>query len=192
VLNTALRQAADWPAGLKPLSVSVNVPPTIVTLPEFPDILNSALRLWWTEGTVLVVEITEDALASDPERLAGILSEIEELGVRISIDDFGTGYSSLAYFKNLPASELKIDRSFVKGLLSNRADKDIVHLIIEIAHRFDLEVVAEGIEDVDTLKKLRVMGCDIAQGYLLGKPMPQSDLIDYLVRSKKRGSGPEA
>ena len=192
VLNTALRQAADWPAGLKPLSVSVNVPPTIVILPEFPDILNSALRLWWTEGTVLVVEITEDALASDPERLAGILSEIEELGVRVSIDDFGTGYSSLAYFKNLPASELKIDRSFVKGLLSNRADKDIVHLIIEIAHRFDLEVVAEGIEDVDTLKKLRVMGCDIAQGYLLGKPMPQSDLIDYLVRSKKRGSGPEA
>jgi len=136
-----------------------------------------------------VVEITEDALASDPERLVGILGEIEGLGVKISIDDFGTGYSSLAYFKNLPASELKIDRSFVRGLLSNRADKDIVHLIIEIAHRFDLEVVAEGIEDVDTLKKLRAMGCDVAQGYLLGKPMPHRDLIDYLARSRHKTSG---
>jgi diguanylate cyclase (GGDEF)-like protein len=192
VLNTALRQAADWPEQWGPLSVSVNVPPTIVTLPDFPDILNSALRLWRADGTILVVEITEDALASDPDRLVGILGEIEELGVKISIDDFGTGYSSLAYFKNLPASELKIDRSFVRGLLSNRADNDIVHLIIEIAHRFDLEVVAEGIEDVETFKKLRSIGCDIAQGYLLGKPMPHSDLIDYLTRSRNKASASES
>lgn len=189
VLNAALRQAADWPDDWKPLSVSVNVPPTIVTLPEFPDILNNALGLWRGEGTVLVVEITEDALASNPGRLVGILGEIRKLGVRISIDDFGTGYSSLAYFKNLPASELKIDRSFVKGLLTNRTDADIVHLVIEIAHRFNFEVVAEGIEDIDTLRRLEAMGCDIAQGYFIGKPMPQGDVIDYFLRSKSLDSG---
>jgi len=108
------------------------------------------------------------------------LDDLKELGLNISIDDFGTGYSSMSYFKNIPANELKIDQTFVCYMLENDMDQHIVKTVIEMAHGFDLEVVAEGIENIETLQALRDMGCDIGQGYYLAKPMPQETFIRWL------------
>ena len=180
VLNSALRQSNDWTDKWGTLSVAVNVPPQIVLQPDFVDILANAIGLWKGTGGQLVIEITEQTLASDPEQVLVVLREVQNMGVKVSIDDFGTGYSSLEYFKRIPASELKIDQSFVRGLLRDPADADIVHLIIDLAHRFKLAVVAEGVEDVETLKALARENCDMAQGYIFSKPIPQAQFIQWL------------
>jgi EAL domain-containing protein (putative c-di-GMP-specific phosphodiesterase class I) len=100
--------------------------------------------------------------------------------VEISIDDFGTGYSCLAYFRDIPADELKIDKSFVTPMLTDRASADITSLVIDLAHRFGLTVAAEGVEESATLDALRTSGCDVAQGYLLGMPMPPAAFQAWL------------
>ena len=180
VINSALRQSNDWTDKWGPLSVSVNVPPAIVLQPDFVDTLTNAIGLWKGTGDQLVIEITEQTLATDPERVSQVLRDIRGLGVKVSIDDFGTGYSSLEYFKRFPASELKIDKSFVGGLLHDQTDADIVHLIIDLAHRFEMEVVAEGVEDLETLKTLARERCDVAQGYLFSKPLPHEQFLQWL------------
>lgn len=169
-LNTALRQAAHWqhPA---PLAVSVNVPAEMVAREDLPDMVENALQLWGEPGVQLVLEITERSLVADPDRSFGVLSCIRDMGVKVSIDDFGTGYSCLAYFKHIPADELKIDRSFVMGMTSDAGSADIASLIIDLAHRFGLSVVAEGVEDEATLAMLRQRGCDAVQGHLFAKAM---------------------
>jgi len=168
----------------------VNVPPQVVLEPNFVDTVASAIGLWKGSGEGLVIEITEQTLASDPEGVMRVLGSVQEMGVQVSIDDFGTGYSSLQYFKRIPASELKIDQSFVRGLLHDPADADIVHLIIDLAHRFKLSVVAEGVEDLETLKALARTGCDIAQGYLFSKPLPQAELNQWLENFRAPSSKP--
>ncbi|QSX79215.1 putative bifunctional diguanylate cyclase/phosphodiesterase [Agrilutibacter solisilvae] len=169
-LNTALRQAGEWTGA--PLSVAVNVPATMVTRHDLPELVENALHLWGRDHVQLVLEITERSLVADPKHSFTILSQIREMGVRISIDDFGTGYSCLAYFKDIPADELKIDKSFVAGLLTDPASADITWLIIDLAHRFGLSVVAEGVEDEATFQALRDRGCDIVQGHLFAQAMP--------------------
>lgn len=104
----------------------------------------------------------------------------------MSIDDFGTGYSCLAYFKNTPADELKVDRSFVIGLLTDQAKGHISNLIIDLAHRFGMSVVAEGVEDEATFQALRASGCDIAQGYLFGKALPSDAMERWLNGDARR------
>ena len=104
------------------------------------------------------------------------------MGADISIDDFGTGYSSLSYFKNIPATELKIDRSFVSGLLEDPDDRDIVHLIVDLARRFKLRVVAEGVEDSASADLLKDIGCDIGQGFFFAEPMPHQRMTEWLQR----------
>jgi EAL domain-containing protein (putative c-di-GMP-specific phosphodiesterase class I) len=106
----------------------------------------------------------------NPERSFGVLRDLRQFGVRISIDDFGTGHSSFAYFRGLPADELKIDRSFVASLSKSTADGHIVRSIIDLAHKFDFTVVAEGIEEAQSATILRDMHCDVAQGYHLSRP----------------------
>lgn len=163
-LNMALRHAGQWGAG--PLSVAVNVPAQMIARHDLPDMVENALQLWGRSDTQLVLEITERSLVADHRHSFAILSRIRDLGVRISIDDFGTGYSCLAYFKDIPADELKIDRSFVRGLLDDAASRDITALIIDLAHRFGLSVVGEGVEDEATFQLLSRMGCDVVQGFL--------------------------
>lgn len=182
-LNTALRQANAWQHRFGRLSVAVNVPPEMIAQHDLPEVVDNALQLWGDEYVELVLEITERSLALDPRHSFHVLSALREQGVRISIDDFGTGYSCLAYFKDIPADELKIDRSFVAGLLHDPACADITSLIIELAHRFRLAVVAEGVEDAGTLDALRSLGCDVAQGYLLGRPMSHDDFQAWLTAS---------
>jgi EAL domain-containing protein (putative c-di-GMP-specific phosphodiesterase class I) len=171
-MNTALRQSAEWQHPFGNLSVAVNVPAELVAQPDLPDLVENALKLWGHRELVqLAIEITERSLVAAPEHSFGILSRIRELGVKVSIDDFGTGYSCLAYFRNIPADELKIDKSFVAGLLGDPACVEIASVIIDLAHRFGLTVVGEGVEDEATMAVLRERKCDVAQGYLCGRPM---------------------
>jgi len=179
-LNTALRQAGEWRQAGEPLSVSVNLPGEMASQRDLPDLVENALQLWGKDQVRLMLEITERSLM-DRERAQEILGRIRDSGVRISIDDFGTGYSCLAYFKNIPADELKIDQSFVAAMLTDTASADITTLIIELAHRFDLAVVAEGVEDPATYALLKSGGCDIAQGFLFGKAMASSEFEGWIV-----------
>ncbi len=128
----------------------------------------------------LTIEVTESVFVSDSQRLNEVLVAYEDLGVHLSIDDFGTGYSSLSYLRRLPARELKIDRSFVDGMVNDGSKLAIVRSTVALAHELGLSAVAEGIEDVDTMALLRRIGCDVGQGYLLGRPMPETDLLAWL------------
>jgi len=187
-MNTALHHASNWHGG--PLSVAVNVPADLVARHDLPDLVENALHLWGSDNIQLVLEITERSLVADPKHSFKILSRIRDLGVKISIDDFGTGYSCLAYFKDIPADELKIDRSFVSGLLNDPACADITSLIIDLAHRFRLSVVAEGVEDEATFLALLQRGCDVIQGYYIAKGMPTDAFARWLTQSSERaGSG---
>ena len=188
-MNTALRQASEWTHPFGVLSVAVNVPADLVVQHDLPDLVENALKLWGREHIQLVLEITERSLVVAPEHSFNILSRIRAMGVKVSIDDFGTGYSCLAYFKNIPADELKIDKSFVSGLLEDAACAEITSVIIDLAHRFGLSVVAEGVEDEQTLRSLLQRRCDVAQGYLLGKAMPCDEFQRWLDSLNGAASG---
>ncbi|MEO6138760.1 MAG: bifunctional diguanylate cyclase/phosphodiesterase [Luteimonas sp.] len=178
-LNTALRQANEWRHKWGRLSVAVNLPGVLTTQRALAELVENALGLWGAEHIQLVLEITERSLM-DREQGFESLERIRASGVKISIDDFGTGYSCLAYFKDIPVDELKIDKSFVHGMATDRASADIASLIVELGHRFGLSVAAEGVEDEATLRKLEAIGCDVVQGYLIAKPMPSAELQEWL------------
>lgn len=179
-LNTSLRQASEWKHPFGRISVAVNVPAEMVSQHDLPDLVENALNLWGSEAVQLTLEITERSLVSSPEHSFKILSRIRAMGVKVSIDDFGTGYSCLAYFKNIPADELKIDQSFVMRLLDDSASSEIASLIIELAHRFGLSVVGEGVEAMEVLRVLQERKCDVAQGFLVAKAMSNDDIQRWL------------
>ena len=179
-LNTALRLIREWPDNKKHLKVAINISASVLKDITFVESVKSALNLWNIPSTILTFEITESALMEDLSTSFTTLEALKSLGLAISIDDFGTGYSSMAYFKNIPATELKIDQSFVFYMLDNAMDKHIVTTIIELAHGFNLNVVAEGIETIETYNALKELGCDIAQGYYLAHAMPQHEFILWM------------
>jgi len=179
-LNTALRQASEWPDIWGALSVSVNVTPNIVDDADLVDLVKNAISMWDTQPDRLVIEVTEGALMTNPEKSFKILKGLRSHGVQISIDDFGTGYSSLSYFKNIPANELKIDKAFVMNMFDDKADEQIVRSVIELAHIFDLGVVAEGVENQATVDLLSELKCDSIQGYYFSRPLPQRDFVAWL------------
>ncbi len=179
-INAALRLINDWPETSEPLKVAVNLSARVLPDPNLVDSVRSALNIWGTAEGRLTLEITESALMQDMSTSFMTLDELRSLGVNISIDDFGTGYSSMAYFKYIPANELKIDQSFVRHMLENSMDQHIVKTVIEMAHGFDIDVVAEGVEDIGTLEALKQLDCDVMQGYYLAKPMPQDAFINWL------------
>jgi EAL domain-containing protein (putative c-di-GMP-specific phosphodiesterase class I) len=116
----------------------------------------------------------------DPAKALAALERLHQLGIRLAIDDFGTGYSSLAYLKKLPVQELKIDRSFVLNMAEDLDDAAIVRSTIELAHNMGLRVVAEGIETREIYQQLRVLGCDEAQGYFMSRPLPATEMEEWL------------
>jgi EAL domain-containing protein (putative c-di-GMP-specific phosphodiesterase class I) len=126
------------------------------------------------------VEITETALIADPRRAQVQLQRLRDHGVRVSLDDFGQGYTSLAQLGSLPLAELKIDRSFVGGMLTNANDRTIVTTVIDLGHKFGLEVVAEGVESADILGALVALGCDTAQGFALAPALPSDELTTWI------------
>ena len=128
----------------------------------------------------MTLEITESAIMHEPERSLDILRALDDMGVYLSIDDFGTGYSSLSYLKRLPVKQLKIDRSFVSDMISDRDDAMIVRSTIDLAHNLGLSTVAEGVESEQILERLKNMKCDVAQGYLISRPLSRDDFLSYL------------
>ncbi len=173
-IQRACRQLSEWVASMPELSVAVNVSPSLVQDMNIVDVIENAAGIWGTNPQALTIEVTENALMADPEASHEVLTRIRDIGAKVSIDDFGTGYSSLAYLKRIPADELKIDRAFVMGMLSDDGDYKIVKHSIAIASSFGLDVVAEGIESKQELDALRELGCDYAQGYYICKPVPAS------------------
>ena len=184
-LNAALRLIQEWPHTTVPLKVAVNLSTKVLRDPDLVDSVKSALSIWGTDHSQLTLEVTESALMEDMTLSLLALDELKSLGLNISIDDFGTGYSSMAYFKSIPANELKIDQSFVCYMLENSMDQHIVKTVIKMAHGFDLKVVAEGIENLETLLALKELGCDIGQGYYMARPMPQEAFIEWLNKYDK-------
>ena len=184
VLTTSLIQAAEWPGIGKKLGLSVNLDATSVGQGETLDLVAKTFSIWGDGERDLTVEITEGALVADSESSFERLRQLRSAGIGIAIDDFGTGYSSLSYFKTIPATELKIDRSFINTMLESDRDRHLVEAIIWLAHRFGLTVVAEGVENTAEIKLLTELGCDVVQGYYFSKALPQEEFCAWLSRFK--------
>ncbi len=180
VLNEALRQCGEWRSHGYDLQVSVNLSARSlhdVTLAS--SVLDSLLR-FHVPPDRLTIEITESAIMSDPSSAMIVLSRLSNMGVHLAIDDFGTGYSSLAYLQRLPTRNIKIDKSFVLRLCENANDAAIVRAIIELGHSLGHSVLAEGVEHESVLELLSRLGCDFAQGYYFSKPLPASEIEDWI------------
>ncbi len=180
VLNTALREFQELESATPGLSISINLSAQDLIQAELPELLTQALRTWNVPAGHVVIEITETAIMDDQRARATTLEHLKEIGVQLAIDDFGTGYSSLARLKYLPVDEIKIDVSFVRHMLRDVRDENIVRSIIDLAHNLDLRVVAEGVEDEATLQRLIEMGCDMAQGYFLCAPLDLASFRAWL------------
>ena len=171
VLERSIAQCATWRTDGKDLSVAVNLSVRNLMDPDLPTQISTLLDIYGLPANALQLEITESMIMSDPERALAIVGRLSELGVRLSVDDFGTGYSSLANLKRLPIDELKIDRSFVSPMMQDESDLIIVRSTINLGHDLGLKVIAEGVEDELTLKRLATLGCDLAQGFHLSRPL---------------------
>lgn len=182
VLNTTLRHQSEWKRQGIILDVAVNLSTITLGDAELPGIVGHALGTWQSDPSSLTLEITEDATINDIDYSLAIMNQLKKLGVKLSVDDFGTGYSSLSYVKRFPLDELKIDKLFVQHMRNNKGDQQIVRSVIDLAHNFDLTVVAEGVEDEATLKELKRMGCDLAQGYIVSPAISSAALFAWLKR----------
>jgi EAL domain-containing protein (putative c-di-GMP-specific phosphodiesterase class I) len=180
VMERALMQLRDWRGQGRQTSIAINVSPRNLLNEQFPNSLQRLLRQYRIPPEALQLEITENALITDPEQALATLQRIRALGVKLAIDDFGTGYSSLTYLKRLPVDTLKIDISFTSQMLDNHVDAMIVRSTINLAHNLGLQVVAEGVEDAATLAALHAIGCDEAQGYHIARPLPAEQATEYL------------
>jgi diguanylate cyclase (GGDEF)-like protein len=181
VLTAALTEIRDLGPVAANLSVAVNVSARNLARADFAEQVAQTLDRIGVPASRLVVEITETALLTDPIRAASVLTELAAAGVTVSLDDFGCGQTSLGYLAALPVHELKIDRSFVTDMMTVPAHDAIVRSIIDLGHNLGLRVVAEGVETGGVLLRLRAAGCDVAQGYLLARPMPIGQLANWLV-----------
>ena len=186
VLERALQQVAAWERTGISLGVAVNIAVANLLDADFPAAVAAAVDRSGVPADRLQLEITENVVMADPVRAAQVLADLGRIGVRLSLDDFGTGYSSLAYLKQLPVEELKIDRSFVMGMAADGLDAAIVRSTIDLARNLGLQVVAEGVEDAATLANLEALGCDLAQGFYLSRPVPPAELEAWMHASAGR------
>lgn len=180
VLNRALTDIRDLGPRASHISVAVNVSARNLSRANFARQVIDKLLALEVPPERLIIEITETALLTDPNRAAAVLSELDAAGVRVSLDDFGMGQTSLGYLSSLPVRELKIDKSFIGDMLSNPAHAAIVRSIVDLGHNLSLSVVGEGVETEDVLAAVYEAGCDLAQGYLLARPMPLEQLRSWL------------
>jgi diguanylate cyclase len=184
VLDAALRQCSDWRQAGHELAIAVNVSARSLLDLDFPDQVAGLLARWEVPARLLVVEITESTIMADPTHALEILGRLNTMGVEIAIDDFGTGYSSMAHLKTLPVDELKVDRSFVSQMTSNASDAVIVRSTVDLGRNLGLRVVAEGVEDSQTLQELDALGCDAIQGYYISRPVAADELVQWLQRQQ--------
>ncbi len=189
VLHEACRQLARWHS-LKPMqdiTVNVNVSARQLT-PQLPSMVSAALSAAGADASRLCLEITETVLMADAPLALQVLHSLKSLGLRLSIDDFGTGYSSLSYVNSLPVDELKIDRSFI-GDIRKGAEATIVRAVVGLSHALGLHVVAEGVETVDQVERLREMGCDVGQGFFWSRPVIAPEVEAVLVSASRGRHG---
>ena len=183
VLRKALFQCAAWHReGIK-IGIAVNLSALSLQDPTLIREVASALASSGLEPAYLSLELTESAVMADPVGALSQLVALDEMGVKLSVDDFGTGYSSLAYLKRLPVDEIKIDRAFVMEIQQDRQDVVIVSSTIDLGHNMGMQVIAEGIEDRNTYERLLELGCDMGQGYYMGKPMSAEEFVRWLATS---------
>ncbi len=180
VLDAAIRQGAQWLASGQRLRMAVNVSVRNLLDENLQACIAACLRKYAFPAELLELEVTESALMTRPAQAMDILQSLRTLGMSIAIDDFGTGYSSLAYLARLPVTTLKVDQVFVKDMVQSKSEEQIVRAIIGLAHQCQLTVVAEGVEDEATLTALRAMGCDLAQGYYIARPMPAAAAGEWI------------
>src|SRR5690606_4998020 len=170
------------------VQLSVNISASDLQDEELPGFIATLLTNAEVEPQALCLEITESSVMKDEQQGHAMLARLKGIGLRLAVDDFGTGYSSLSQLKRMPVDELKIDKSFVLNLDHSDDDAVIVHSTIELGHNMGLEVVAEGVENRETVMLLESFGCDLIQGFLLGKPMSATGLVvwslDWLEQSR--------
>jgi len=178
-LNSALRQCAVW-RDRENFVISVNVSARDLLDPNLPDLIQRSIATWGVDPSRLTLELTETAMMQDRRNTLDVLNRLSRIGLSLSIDDFGSGYSSLTYLQKLPVDELKIEKDFVVNMEENESDSIIVRTVVDLGHNFNLSVVAEGVETEQAYGMLAAMGCDIAQGYFIAKPMPAADFEEHI------------
>lgn len=186
VLASALEQASRWHAAGTMVNLAVNVGSADVVDPAFPDVVESLLRRYNVPAPMLTIEITEDAVIEDPVRTKDVVARIRALGARVSIDDFGAGYASLSLLRELDLDELKLDKSLVDDVDTSGRQKALVRAAVGLAHALGLSLVAEGVESADAWRELQLLDCDVAQGYLVSRPLNSVDLYAWLDAQQRR------
>jgi diguanylate cyclase (GGDEF)-like protein len=190
VVGLAFTSLKEWLAQGIDLEMSVNLSTRTLLDTSLSRRMETLLDHHGIDASRIRLEITESALLADPTRAIATMHRLTELGFRLSIDDFGTGYSSMSYLKSLPVDEIKIDRSFVTDMRRSARDYAVVRSVIDLGHSMGLQVVAEGIEDEATFQELAVLGCDLAQGYHLGRPMSSAALVTWTGDWSRRDTPP--
>ena len=179
VIKSGISQLASFLELDPEFKLALNISVNNLASQDLLILLQDCLSIWNVSPKNLILEVTETAIMTDAESSLHLLSSLRKMGLGVSIDDFGTGYSSLAYFKEIPATEIKIDRSFVDKVISNSQDETIISLIILLAKEFDLTLVAEGIETKKVLERITTLGCDYGQGYYFTKPLEFNNFIKW-------------
>ena len=183
VLENALQQYQKWKEHGLNTSIAINLSTRDLQDPDIPIRISSLLADHQISSKRLELEITESSIMHDPIRALDALGHIAAMGINITIDDFGTGYSSLSYLKRLPANAVKIDKSFVIGMVQDPNDAAIVRASVDLAHNLGLKVVAEGVESQDVMQLLEDQGCDAAQGFYISRPLSADDFVTWLENS---------
>ena len=184
VAREAMSTAAAWHERGHDLRVAINLSARNLYDRTLVQWLAASLDDLGLPPNLLKCELTESQVMDDPVLAMNVISQLKEIGVHTAIDDFGTGYSSLSYLRRLPVDEIKIDKSFVTGMLADETDTTIVRTIVDLAHNLGMAVLAEGVEDQATLQRLQEFGCDRIQGYLVGRPAPAAEM-DQLVGQRR-------
>jgi EAL domain-containing protein (putative c-di-GMP-specific phosphodiesterase class I) len=183
VIASGMRQCKAWREAGIGLTVSVNLSARNLLDPKLPAQVAEQLESAGVNSDWMRFEITESAIMADPVHALDVLMKLHGMGIHFSIDDFGVGYSSLEYLQKLPVDTIKIDKSFIVNMIRNPNNTVIVRSTIDLAHNLGLRAVAEGVENKDLWDRLEALGCDIAQGYYMCKPMPADDLMRWLQES---------
>jgi EAL domain-containing protein (putative c-di-GMP-specific phosphodiesterase class I) len=187
-VNTVLRNMADWgAAGVEP-QVAINLSALSLSDASFPLEVAQSCETWTVAPGRLTFELTEGSIARHERATLEFMRRLRALGCGLSIDDFGTGYSSFAYLRQFPVNELKIDRVFVQNLATDGADRRIVEVLVGVAHMFGLRALAEGVEDGDSVRFLRSIGCDLAQGWHFARAMPADEVPGWLTSREAAAS----
>jgi len=181
-LRTAMADLQRWALEGVALRLAVNISALDLSTSDFVESISRILQASNVPASQLTLEVTESALIRSPAEAISTLTALREKGIRLAVDDYGTGQSTLSYLKHLPVHELKIDKSFVTTLAGNESDAIMVRSTIDLAHELGLQVVAEGIEDQETLEKLKQLGCDYAQGYFISRPISSSEFFELAVK----------